>query len=116
MRREKSLVTAKLQRTRSTTWEFCPWESSDNDHGLIRAQQSDEDISALVVSASLASNNVRLLGPGEPGEIPILAPKKTSNWNTTLKFLGFVINSHTLEISVTPKQHKNTSDKDGTGR
>lgn len=75
-----------------------------DDHGLIRAQQSDEDKSALVVSASLASDYVRLFGPGEPGETPILAPKKSSNWNTTLEFLGFVINSHTLEISVTIKK------------
>ena len=73
-------------------------------HGLKRAQQSDEDRSALVVSASLASDYVRIFGPGEPGETPILAPKKSSNWNTTLEFLGFVINSHTLEILVTTKK------------
>ena len=36
--------------------------------------------------------------------IPILAPKKSSNWNTTLEFIGFVINSHTLEISVTTEK------------
>ena len=47
-----------------------------DDHGLIRAQQWDEDKSALVVSASLASDYVRRFGPGEPGETPILAPKK----------------------------------------
>ena len=40
-----------------------------DDHGLIRAQQSDEDKPALVVSASLASEYVRLFGLGEPGEI-----------------------------------------------
>ena len=84
-----------------------------DNHGLIRAQRSDEDKSALVMSASLASDYVRLFGPGEPGEIPILAPKKSSNWNTTLEFLGFVINLHMLEISVTTKS---TSNKDGTGR
>ena len=83
-------------------------------HGLIRAQQLDEDKLALVMSASLASDYVRLFGPGEPGETPILAPKKSSSWNTALEFLGFVINSHTLEISVTTK--KSTSDKNGTGR
>ena len=75
-----------------------------DDHGLIRAQQSGENISALAVSASLASDYVRLFGPGEPGATPILAPKKRSNWNTTLDFLGFVINSHTFEISATTKQ------------
>ena len=56
------------------------------------------------MSASLASDYVRCFGPGEPGETPILAPKKSSNWNTTLEFLGFVINSHTLDISVTIKK------------
>ena len=61
-----------------------PGSSSDDDHGLIRAQQSDEDKTAIVVSASLASDYVRLLGSEEPGVITILAPKKTSNWNTTL--------------------------------
>ena len=75
-----------------------------DDHGLIRAQQSDEDKSALVVSASLASDHVRFFGPEEPGEIPILAPKKSSNWNTTLELLDFVINSHTLEVLATTKK------------
>ena len=75
-----------------------------DDHGLIRAQQSDDDKSALVVSASLASDYVRLFGPGEPGETPILAPKKSSNWDTQLEFLGFVIDSHTLQISVTAEK------------
>ena len=56
------------------------------------------------MSVSLASDYVRLFGPVEPGETPILPPKKSPNWNTTLKFLGFVINSHTLEISVTTKK------------
>ena len=69
-----------------------------DNHDLIRAQQSDKDKPDLVVSASLASDYVRLFGPGEPGETPILAPKKSSNWNTTLQFLGFGINSLTLEI------------------
>ena len=57
-----------------------------DDHGLIRAHYSDEDKSALIVSASLAPDYVRLFGPGEPGETSILAPKKSSNWNTTLEF------------------------------
>ena len=75
-----------------------------DDHGLIRVQQSDDDKSALIVSASLASDYVRLFGPGEPGETPILAPKKSSDWDTTLDFLGFVINSHTSWISVTAEK------------
>lgn len=60
-----------------------------DDHALIRAQQSDEDKSPLVASASLASDYVRHFGSGEPGETPILAPKKSSNWDVTLEFLGF---------------------------
>ena len=56
------------------------------------------------MSASLASDYVQLFGPGEPDEILILAPEKSSNWDTTSKVLGFVINSHTLEISVTTKK------------
>ena len=75
-----------------------------DDHGLTRAQQSDENKPALVVSSSLASSYVRLFGPGELGEIPILAPKKSSNWNTTLECLGFVVNSHTPEIAATTKK------------
>ena len=43
-----------------------------DDHGLTRVQQSDDDKSALIVSASLASDYVRLLGPGGPGETPTL--------------------------------------------
>ena len=86
-----------------------------DDHGLIRAQQSEEDKSALVVSASLASDYVRLFGPGEQVETPTLVPKKSSNWNTTLEFLGFVTNSHTLEMPVTTQQ-ESTSNTDGTGR
>ena len=46
-----------------------------DDYDLIRAQQSDEEKSAVVVSVSLASDYVRLFGPGKPGETPILAPK-----------------------------------------
>lgn len=55
-----------------------------DDHALLRAQQSDECKSALIASASLASDYVRFFGPGEPGETPILEPKKSSNWDTTL--------------------------------
>lgn len=74
-----------------------------NDHGLIRVQQSDDDKSALISRIGLPSVRlrVRLFGPGETGETPILAPKKSSNWDTTLEFLGFVINSHTPQVSVT---------------
>ena len=56
----------------------CPFHRTlyVDDHGFIRAQQSDEEKSALIVSDSLASDHVRRFGPGEPGETPILAPKR----------------------------------------
>lgn len=75
-----------------------------DDHGLIRAQQNGEDKCPLVGSASLASDYVRLFGPGGTGETPILAPKKSSDWDTKMDFLGFVINSHTLHISRSDKK------------
>ena len=85
-----------------------------DNHGLIRAQQSDEDKTALVVSASLASDYVRLFGPREPGATPILAPKKSSNWNTHLRVLRFRYQlTHARNFS---NDKRNTSDKDGTGR
>ena len=60
-----------------------------DDHGLMRAQQWDKDKSALVVSASLASDYVRRFGPGEPGETPILAPKKELELKHNLRVLRF---------------------------
>ena len=53
-----------------------PQDGICDDHGLIRAQQSDEEKSALIVSDSLASDHVRRFGPGEPGETSFLAPKR----------------------------------------
>ena len=38
---------------------------------IIRVQHSDDDKTALIASASLASDHVRLLGPGEEGVSPI---------------------------------------------
>ena len=84
MRGKKCLVIENGNARDPQRENSAPGSSSDDDHVLIRAQQSDEDKSALVVSTSLASDYVGMFGPGEPGEIPILAPKKTSNWNTTL--------------------------------
>ena len=46
------------------------------DHGLIRVHQSDDEKSAVVVSASPASDYVRLFGLGEPSDTPILAPQE----------------------------------------
>ena len=68
---------------------------------LIRVQHSDDDRSALIASASLASDRVHLFGPGEDGVTPILAPKKSTDWGITIDALGFTINSHTLIISCT---------------
>ena len=71
-----------------------------DDYLLIREQHSDDD-RALIASASLASDHVRLFGPGEDGVTPILAPKKNTDGDTTIDVLGFTINSHTLIISCT---------------
>ena len=84
-----------------------------DDHGLIRAQQSDEDKSALVVSASLASDYVRLFGPGEPGETPIiLAPKKKLEHNLRVLRFRYQL-THARNFS---NDKKSTNDTDGTGR
>ena len=69
----------------------------------IRVKHSDDDKTALIGSASLASDHVRLFGPGEEGVTPILAPKKSRDWDTTIDALGFTINSHTMTISF-PRQ------------
>ena len=68
---------------------------------LIRVQHSDDDRSALIASSSLASDHVRLFGPGEDGVTLILAPKKSTDWDTTIDALGFTINSYILRISCT---------------
>ena len=52
------------------------------------------DQTALITSASLAADNVRLFGPGEKGETPILAPKKSTDWNTIVDAMGFIYNQH----------------------
>ena len=62
------------------------------------------DHTALIASASLASDNVRLFAPGEKGETPILAPKKSTMWNSTVDDLGFTINNHSMRISVTKER------------
>ena len=59
---------------------------------------------ALIASASLASDHVRLFGSGEKDEVPILAPKKGINWNSIADALGFTVNTHTMRISITNKR------------
>ena len=62
-------------------------------------QHSDDDTTALIASASLASDHVRFFGPGEEGVIPSLAPNKSTDGDTRNDALGFTINSHTMELS-----------------
>ena len=68
-----------------------------DDYLLIRVQHSD-DKTALIASASLASDHVPLFGPGEEGVTPIFDPKIT-DWDSTIDALGLAINSHTTRIS-----------------
>ena len=75
-----------------------------DDFIMASVQLNASDQTALIASASLASDNVRLFGPGEKGETPILAPKKSTNWNSTVDALGFTINTHTMRISVTKER------------
>ena len=77
-----------------------------DDYLLMRVQHSDHDASALTASASLASDHVRLFGPGQTGATPIPAPKKSTDWNTTIDALGFTINSHTMRISLTREKNR----------
>ena len=70
-----------------------------DDYVLIRVHHSDDDKTALTASASLASDHVRLFRPGEVGETPVLANKKSTDWELTIDALGFNINSHTLKKS-----------------
>ena len=70
-----------------------------DDYILIRVQHSDDEKTALIASASLASAHVHLGGPGEEGVTLILAPKKSTDWVSTINALGCTINSHTMRIS-----------------
>ena len=55
-----------------------------DDYLLMRVQRSDHDTTALTASGSLASDDVRLFGLGETGATTILAPEKSTDWNTTI--------------------------------
>ena len=50
-----------------------------DDYLLMPVQHSDHDTTASTASASLASDHVRLFGPGETGAAPILASKKNTD-------------------------------------
>ena len=60
-----------------------------DDFTMASVQRNASDQTALTTSASLASDNVRLFGPGDKGETPILAPKKSTHWNSTVDPLVF---------------------------
>ena len=61
---------------------------------------------AFVAAASLASDHVRLFRPGGEGVSPILAPKNSTDWGSTINALGFTINSHTMRTSF-PRENVN---------
>ena len=70
-----------------------------DDYLLIRVQHSDDDQTALIASAPIASDHVCLFGPGEEGVSPILGPEKITNRDSTIDALRLHINSHTMRIS-----------------
>ena len=74
----------------------------ENDFIMASVQLNSSDQTALIASASLASDNVSLFEPGEKGETPILAPKKSTDWKSIVDALGFTIN--TMRISVTKER------------
>ena len=59
------------------------------DFIMVSMQLDPSDQTALIASASLAPDNVSLFGPGEKGETSILAPKKSTDWNTNRRCAGF---------------------------
>ena len=67
---------------------------------MASVQVDSFDQTALVASSSLASDHVRLFGSGEKDEVPILAPNKSTEWNSIVDALGFTINTHTMWISI----------------
>ena len=72
-----------------------------DDFIMARVQADPTDQSTLVASASLASDHIRLFGPGEAGVTPILPPQKSTDWDTTVDLLRFTVNTHTLRVLVT---------------
>ena len=83
-----------------------PFFTSVSCCGFIMAsvQVDSFDQTALVASASLASDHVRLFRSGEEDEVSILAPKKSTGWNSIVDALGFTINMHTMRISITKER------------
>ena len=59
---------------------------------------------AIVASASLALDHVTLFGPGEKGEVLLLAPQASTDWFSIVDALGFTINTYTMRISITTEK------------
>ena len=79
-----------------------------DDYFLIRVYHSDYGKAALITSDSLASDHVRVFGPGEEGVSPILAPKKSTNRDSTIDALGALSVRTSLRISF-PRERANDS-------
>ena len=76
-----------------------------DDHGLIRAQQSDEDKISFSRVGLVCIGLCTTFWAGRAGrDTHPSAQKEVELEHKTLEFLGFVINPHTLEISVTTKK------------
>ena len=88
--------------THSGGWKLDPFFTAVyvDDYLQVRVQHSDDDTTALIASASLGSDHVRLFGPGEVRVTPTLTPKKSTDCDTTIDALGFTISSHTMRMSV----------------
>lgn len=61
----------------------------------MKVQHVEGDQSALFCSTSLASDRVRLFGAGKGAQTPILAPKKDTEWDVQIEFVGWALNIHT---------------------
>ena len=75
-----------------------------NDFIMASLQVESFNQTALAASASLASDHVRLFGSGEKDEVHILAPNKSTDYNSIVNALGFTINTHTVRISITKER------------
>lgn len=58
---------------------------------LARVQQDPTDQTALIASGSLTSDHVRVFELCEEGKTPILAPEKSTDWDTKVDALGYTI-------------------------
>lgn len=70
-----------------------------DDIAHMHAQHDDGDDSGLQVSASVASDCVRVFGPSDPGEPPILSQAKNIHREGNLTFLGWDIKTLIGRIS-----------------